>query len=101
MILKKFELVMQISQPLITEQRVTQTSSSRYLHYANATHFENRTLTEGISYTNYTLTQITGQLKLWGGQRGTEANCAAKLTKKRGKNEQNKQTAPHCENKHA
>lgn len=55
---------MQITKQHITEEQKTQTCFRGYLRDANTTHFHNRCLTQGISYTNYPLTQITGQLKL-------------------------------------
>lgn len=54
---------MQITKAWITEEQKTQAWFSKDLRYANTTHFENRCQTQGISYTNYPLTQITGQLK--------------------------------------
>lgn len=57
---------MRMTKALITEEHKTQRCLSEYLRYANTTHFHNRCLTQGISYTNYPLTQITGQLKLRG-----------------------------------
>lgn len=53
---------MQMRKLLITKEH--RTFFGERLRYANAAHFHKRCLTGGISYTNYPLTQITGQLKL-------------------------------------